>query len=104
MTNFQKCLEVLYEEYSNRELILIKKTDRYDVGDKQWKDMLNMSYVQEYSIIEGTEKELVIKKKVDSTVEHWEEQIEEYSNKLKRSLESASKYININENLLKELI
>ena len=95
MTNFDKCYKVIYEQYKDKELILIKETDRYDVGMIKWKFQCSMSYVQDYSVVDGVKRDNFIKKEVLSVVKHWEHEVKLYSEKLKEVTESASKYINV---------
>lgn len=76
------------------ELIETINSERYG-NYIEFKDKLNMDYVNEYRVIEGSEKEKYINRLIAINIASYKYDINNIIDKLNRTLELASRYIDI---------
>ena len=90
--------EIYIKEWKDNliSLELIETIDSERYGDYiEFKNRVNMYYVNEYRVIEGAEKEKYINSLVDSTTATYKSNLNDLTDNLNKELKLASNYIDI---------
>ena len=91
------------KDYNDRVLIKTIDSERYG-NHIAWKDNLNMSYVSNYTLVVGKERERYIKRNIEDTQWHWEDRIPRLLDdmlKINNSLQHSTKYVDT-KNIISE--
>lgn len=90
-----KYIEDLKNKMMNDTLIEIVKSDRYDTGDTDFKHRFNHTYIQEYVVIDGVDKEKYINKQIQQYIDSSKTNMENDLKKFKETFIRASNHFDM---------